>query len=146
MIVWATAKWPMEQTIFFADRQVIDAGVTVLHQAVFNKFPVFVPVRAEPVSAIIAPFVGVAHSDPVFGERPQFFDQAVFVFAYPFAGQKRLGLVAVGDEMRAVAPFGIKRIGSRDFRCIAAIPAIFGKANLLSCGFTCKTVAKVGVT
>ena len=128
MIVRASTLRPAKQAVFFANKQIVDAGMAVLHQAIVRKFPVFVAVRPEPIAAVIAPLIGIAHGNPVFGECPKLLDQPVFTLAYPLAGQKGLGLLPVGDEMRSVAPFRVQCIGLGYFGRISAVPAILGQS------------------
>jgi hypothetical protein len=85
MLVRTATLRPMEKAVAFADRQVVDAGVVFLHEAVFFEFPVFIAVRTEPFALVIMPFVGKAYGDAVAVECPQFFNQALFVFTGPFA-------------------------------------------------------------
>ena len=47
------------------DRQIIDAGDAQTHQAMFVEFPVLVAVAAEPVAAVVMPFIGKAYGDAV---------------------------------------------------------------------------------
>ena len=47
VIVWAAAEGPVEFAVGFFDGEVVDAGVTVVHDAVFVELPVFVAVGAN---------------------------------------------------------------------------------------------------
>src|SRR6266403_4349858 len=90
MIVGAAAERPVILALAFRDREVVDAGDTQTHQAMLVEFPVLVAIAAEPMAAVVMPFVGEAHRDAVLAESPDFFDQAVIELALPFARQKRL--------------------------------------------------------
>lgn len=79
----------MKQARLFRDGQIVDAGDTSAHPPVRRKFPVLVAIGAEPMAGLIAPFIGKAHSDPVFRPCPQLLDQTVMMFALPFSGQER---------------------------------------------------------
>ena len=70
MIVGATTQRPVEQTLFRFDRQIIDAGKAPLHEALWVEFPILVTVTAEPLAGIVAPFVGKANRNTVFGKSP----------------------------------------------------------------------------
>lgn len=48
----------------------------------------------------------------------------------PLAGQKRLDLGTATGELDAITPDRVGGVGERDLGWVAAIPAIFGKANL----------------
>jgi hypothetical protein len=56
------------------DWQVIDAGDAQMHQPVLIELPVLVAIAAEPIAAIVVPFVGEANRDSVLVERPNLFD------------------------------------------------------------------------
>src|SRR6266702_4060690 len=51
----------MESAFALGNRHIVDAGYASAHQAVLVEFPVLVAVAAEPVAAVIAPFVGKAN-------------------------------------------------------------------------------------
>ena len=125
----------MEFTILFLDRQVVDAGIALLHQAVLVEFPVLIAVRPIPMAGIVVPFIGKAHSDAVVGSGPDFLDQAVIELLGPFTRQETDDLLAAGDEFGAFAPRAVRGIGQRHANRIAAVPAIIGGAHLLAGGF-----------
>ena len=95
---------------------VVDAGDAQPHQPVLVEFPVLVAVAAEPVAAVVVPFIGEAHGDAVVAERPDFLDQAVVELAAPFARQECFDRLAALEELRAVAPAAVGRVGERDAR------------------------------
>ena len=68
-------------------------------------------------------------------ECPELFNQAVIQLFFPFPRQIRLGFLAVGGDLRAVAPLGIQRIGQRDFCRVAAVPAVFGQSDFFDGAF-----------
>jgi hypothetical protein len=70
MIVGAPPQRPIKFPLDLANRQVVDAGMTGLHQAVFIEFPVFVAVGTEPVACVVVPFIGEADGDAMVGKRP----------------------------------------------------------------------------
>lgn len=128
--VWPAAKRPAKPALGFSDRTFVDAGMAGSHQAVLGEFPVLVAIGAEPLTAVIAILIGVAHCDPVSCEGPELLDQAVLQFLIPLAGQEGFGFGTVCNEFNAVAPPRVQGIGESDFRGIAGIPAIFRKADL----------------
>ena len=123
MIVRPPAQRPVVLALALRDRQVVDAGDARAHQAVLVEFPVLVAVAAEPLAAVVVPLVGEAHGDAVLAEGPEFLDQPVVEFARPFAGQERLDRLAALQELGAVAPAAVRRIGERDARGVAAFQA-----------------------
>src|SRR5271166_5307692 len=81
MIVGASAKLPVILAIGLLDRKIVDAGNAKPHQAVLVEFPVLVAVAAEPMTAVVVPFIGEANGDAVLAESPDFLDQAVVELA-----------------------------------------------------------------
>jgi hypothetical protein len=61
----------MVQALSFLDGHVIDAGDPPFHQAIGLKFPVFIPVAAEPVSVVVAPLIGKPYGDAFPREGPK---------------------------------------------------------------------------
>src|ERR1700746_848313 len=124
---------PERPTIFalaLGDRQVVDAGDAPAHQAVLGEFPIFVPIGAEPVAAVVVPFIGEANRDAVAGEGPDFFDQPVIEFARPFALEERDDFRTAGEELGAVSPHAVLGVGERHALGLASIPRIFGSPRL----------------
>ena len=73
MIVWPTTQRPMEFTVRFFDRQIIDTSIATLHQAILVKFPVFIAIRTKPLAIVIVPLVGESDRDSVAFISPEFF-------------------------------------------------------------------------
>src|SRR6185369_5075923 len=92
-------------------------------------FPVLVTVSAVPLAGIVVVFIGEAYGNAVAVMRPQLLDQAVIELARPFALQEGDDGGAALDELAAVAPPAVLRIGERDFFRIAGIPAVFGQTD-----------------
>ena len=92
MIVGTATKRPVISALAFLDRKIIDTGDPQAHQAAFVEFPILVAITAEPVPAVIVPFIGEANRDAVFPESPDFLDQPVIEFTLPFPGQECLDL------------------------------------------------------
>src|SRR5229473_7345749 len=95
------------------------------------ELPVLVAVAAEPIAAVVVPFVGEAYGDAILAEGPDFLDQAVVELAVPLARQERLDGRAALQKLRAIAPATVCRVGKRDTSRIACIPGVFGHACLL---------------
>ncbi len=74
MIIQAPALRPVKFSIRLGYRQIVDAGEPIAHQAVWFDFPIFVPARAKPVSAVAVPFVSkrdlgrIAAISTIFGQ------------------------------------------------------------------------------
>src|SRR6202022_3637662 len=99
--------------------------------AVLIEFPVLVAVAAEPITAVVMPFVCKAHGDAVLAEGPHFLDQPVVQLAVPLARKKFLEGLAGLQELGTVSPAAVGRVGKRDTRGITGIPCIFGLACFL---------------
>ncbi|KTC63755.1 hypothetical protein AO262_27260 [Pseudomonas fluorescens ABAC62] len=132
MLIRATPQRPVELALALLDRQVVDAGKTIGHQAVFVEFPILIAVRAKPVAGVVMPFVGITHGNAVVGEGPEFLDQAVIQFPGPFTGKKTFGFFAVMDELGAVTPLGVQGVGQGHPLWVAGIPAVFGQADFFN--------------
>ncbi len=135
MVVRPAPQRPAEQPLVLADRQVVDAGVTFVHQSLLVERPVLVAVGAEPVARVVVPFIGEAHGDAVAGKRPEFLDQPVLLLALPLAAEEFDDPLAAADEGRAIAPDAVGTVGQRDALRVAAVPAVLGGADLLRGGF-----------
>jgi hypothetical protein len=138
MIVRATAKCPGIFTVHFLDGKIVDACESQLHESIIVEFPIFVAVRAIPVSRIVVPLVGEAHGDAVLGEGPKLFDQTVVEFLRPLAGEKSDDVLPSSHKLLAVPPARIEGVGESDLLWISRIPAIFGETHLLDRGFAGK--------
>jgi hypothetical protein len=137
MIVRTAPQRPVELTFTFLDWHVIDTCVTVVHQAIFAKFPVLVSVRAEPVARVIAPFVSVTNGNAVAAKCPQLFYQAILQFFFPFALKEAFGFCAIRCEFGTVTPLGIERVSQGYLFSIATVPAIFSKTDFLDRSQAC---------
>src|ERR1044072_6136421 len=103
MSIWAAPKSPMIFPLRVLDWQVVNGCKPESHQTVVIEFPVLIAVGAEPISAIIVPFVSEPHSDAVFVESPKLFDQPVVEFFGPLPFQKLNDLGPTRWEFGAVS-------------------------------------------
>src|SRR6266571_497472 len=132
---------PINQEIFalaIFDRQVVDAGDPPSHQTLFVELPILVAIATKPVARIVVPFICKAHGYPVVAKRPDLFDQPILQLANPLAYEECLDGLAATNELGAVAPDAVHRIGKRYLGRIARVPGILGKARLLRGAFGCK--------
>ena len=74
VIVRPSPERPTVYPVGILDWQIVDRGKPPLHHAVCIEFPVLIAVRAEPVSAVIMPFISKANGDAVVTKRPHLFD------------------------------------------------------------------------
>src|SRR4029453_2144467 len=133
MVVGSPAERPVVLALGLDDRVFVDAGDAPLHQAIGVEFPVLVAVGAEPEAVVAVVLVGEAHGDAIAGAGPQLLDQAVIELARPLAAQEGFYLGTAVDELGAVAPFAVGRVGQRHPGRVAAVPGILGHADLLGC-------------
>src|SRR5260370_12283281 len=138
MVIGASAEEPVIFALAIFDRQVVDAGDPPSHQALFVELPILVAIAAKPVAGIVVPFICKAHGYPVVAKRPDLFDQPILQLANPLAYEECLDGLAATNELGAVAPDAIHRIGKRYFGRIARVPGILGEASLLRGAFGCK--------
>jgi hypothetical protein len=71
------------------------------------------------------PLIGVAHGDPIVGERLELLDQPMVQLLGPLAGQEADDCRSTRGELRAVSPAAVGRIGKSDLFWIPAVPAVF---------------------
>src|SRR5262245_48538375 len=133
MIVGAATERPVILALTFLDRQIVDACDPQLHQSVLVELPVLVSVAAEPVPAVVVPFIGKSHCNAVFAKGPDFFDQTIVELAIPLACQECFDRLAAMQKLRAIAPPAVGRVGERNACRFTGIPGILGHARLL-CG------------
>src|SRR6202022_3412772 len=84
VIVRTAAERPMVFALALLDGQIVDAGEAHAHQAMCGELPVLVAVAAEPAAAVVVPFIGEAHGNPVVPKRPYLLDEPVIELAVPF--------------------------------------------------------------
>src|ERR1700675_12834 len=135
MAVGATAERPVVFSVALLDRKIVDARDTQAHQAKVVKFPVLVSIAAEPIPAVIVPFIGKADGDPTRVEGPHFLNQPVVQFADPFSRQKCFNRLASLQEFGTVSPPAIGGICERDARWVTRVPGILGQTRLFGGGF-----------
>lgn len=131
MVIRAAPKRPMELPVFGLDRPVIDARVAMRHQALGIELPVLIAVAAEPVAGVVVPLVHKPYRDAMAVEGPKLLDQAVVKLLGPLALQQGLRLSAALRELCPVAPDRVRAVGEHDACRVAAVPAVFGQADLL---------------
>src|SRR5262249_13788629 len=102
------------------------------------ELPVLIAIAAEPIAAIIVPFIGEANRDSVLAECPNLLDQAVIEFAIPLTRQKCFDFRTTLDELRAIAPATVDRVGERYSGGVARVPRVFGHSRLLRGGLGCE--------
>src|SRR5947209_17394581 len=134
MILRTRALGPAEQAVFFADRDVVDAGFTAAHESVVVELPLLIAVGAEPVSGVVVILVLEADGYAVVVEGPEIFDEAVVEFTCPFAAQEFSDRGAPLEELGTITPAAVFGVGTSDALGVAGVPHILGEANFLGCG------------
>ena len=107
----------------------------MVHEAVRAELPILVSVGTEPGSGSVVPFISEAHGDAAAIEGPQFLNEPVFEFLLPFAGEEFDDGWPALNELGAVSPPAIDRLGERDLFRVAGVPAIFGEAHFFGSAF-----------
>src|SRR5262249_30130884 len=121
-----------ERPFSLRDPDVVDARLPSLHEAVRCELPQLVPVGAPPLSVDVPRLVPEAHGDAVCAEGPEILAQGVLQLTRPLAGQKRLYLVATGDELITVAPYRVDRVRGSNTSRVAGVPGTLSRKNLLT--------------
>src|SRR6267378_7154802 len=132
VVVGTASQRPMIFALTIRNRQIVDAGDTQSHQSMLVEFPVFIAVAAKPMTAVVVPFVGKSQGYSVVAKGPDLLDEPIVEFAGPLAREKRLDGVAPLQELGAVAPMALRRIGKRDPSRVARVPRVFSHAGLLN--------------
>src|SRR3954453_9171292 len=108
------------------DRNIVDARLAPAHVALVVELPLLVAVAAPPLARLVARLVLEAHGDPVARERPQVLAQRVLPLPLPLAGEERDDLRATVQELVAVAPLRVLRVGAGRGLGIARVPGVLG--------------------
>jgi hypothetical protein len=80
-------------------------------------------------------FILETDRDAIAGESPECFLQAIIEFAIPFAAEEFDDLRPAMQELGAVAPYGVLRVGERDAFGITSVPGVLGSLDFLTSGF-----------
>ena len=105
----------------FFNWEIVNARNAPAHQSLLIKFPVLVAIAAEPIAAVVMPFVSKPYRDTV-SKCPDFLDQAVIQLPAPLARQKRLNGGATLKEFRSISPDAVHRVRKCNATRIARIP------------------------
>src|SRR5882757_7727061 len=135
MVIGASTEEPVIFALPIFDRQVVDAGDPPSHHALFVELPILVAIATKPVARIVVPFICKAHGYAVVAKCPDLLDQSILQLANPLACEECLDRLAATNELGAVAPDAIPRIGKRYLGRIARVPGILGEARLLRGAF-----------
>src|SRR5215467_4996399 len=133
MVVGSPSECPVILTIHGGNWEIVDARDPASHEPLIIELPVLVAIRAEPVTRVVVPLVGKTNSDPVALMSPELLDQPVVELLGPFARQKLLDGLAPSEELCAVAPDAVRRVGHGHSLRVPCVPGVLGQANLL-CG------------
>ena len=130
VVVRSPSQWPAELALRLADQHVVDAGMAAAHEPQLVELPVLVAAGQEPVSGVIVPLIGEAHGNSRTFPGPDFLDETVVELLRPFALQEFDDGRPPGEELGAIAPGAVHRVGQRHAFGIARIPRILGRARL----------------
>src|SRR4029453_3935751 len=125
------AEGPGELPLGRGNRAVVDAGNAQAHEAPIVELPVLVAVRAEVLAAVVMPFVGEAHGDPVAGERPELLCEAIVKLPVPLAREELDDRGTTLEELDPVPPAAVLAVREGHGVRITAVPGVFREAHLL---------------
>src|SRR5262245_2661953 len=126
---------PEDPPLGLVDLHVVDARLAPAHVALVVELPLLVAIAAPPLPGRVVALVLEAHGDPIAVERPQVLAQPVVELALlPLALEEGDDLVAPVEELVAVAPLRVGRVGLRDALGIERVPGVLGGLDLLAGG------------
>ena len=128
-------SFPAQLPLALFDEQVVDAGKAEFHVAKFIELPVLVAVSAIPLAGVVVIFILETDRDAIADESKECFLQAIIEFAIPFVAEEFDDLRPAMQELGAVAPFGVLRVGECDVFGIAGVPSVLGSLDFLTSGF-----------
>src|SRR5262249_50987618 len=129
MVVRSSPKRPTKEPLLFGDGQIINACVAYFRKPTCIKLPILIAIRAKPLPARVMRFVGKPHGNAVAVKAPQFLDEPVVEFLFPFSLQERNHFISAMNELRSVSPVGIRSIAACNSFRIARIPIVFYEPN-----------------
>lgn len=83
--------------------QIITAHLSLPHQSILRKRPVFKTVRPPPLARLIVPLVPKLHGNLIICKSEKFLAQSVAVFSLPLLSQELLDGVSTLQELVTVA-------------------------------------------
>src|SRR6185437_2986455 len=98
------------------------------------ELPVLVAMAAPPLAVRVMALVLEAHRDAVVREAPQLLAQLVVELTRPLALEELDDRLSALEELVAVAPLRVRRVGERDAFRIARVPGVLRALDLLACG------------
>src|SRR5262249_36804608 len=102
MVVRSSPKRPTKEPLLFGDGQIINACVAYFRKPTCIKLPILIAIRAKPLPARVMRFVGKPHGNAVAVKAPQFLDEPVVEFLFPFSLQERNHFISAMNELRSV--------------------------------------------
>src|SRR5215203_3204406 len=127
---WSPAPAKLALRLFYL--VVVDAGIPPPHQAALIELPQLVPMTSPPAPLRVVALVLEPDRDAVAREAPQVLLQAVVELPCPLAPQEVPDRLAPFEELLAVAPLGVLRVGKHYLLGVAGVPGILGRLDLLS--------------
>src|SRR5215213_5091648 len=123
-----------DASLALVDGIVVDAGVPTAHVALFVELPMLVAVAAPPLAAGVVRLVLESHRDPVIGEAPQLLAQLIVELALPLPSQEVHDRLTALEELVAIAPLGVLRVGGGNALGITRVPGVLRRSDLLTRG------------
>src|SRR5215204_3379089 len=110
---------------------VVDRGITAPHQAALVELPQLIPMTSPPAPLRVVALVLEPDRDAVTREAPQVLLQPVIQLPCPLAPQEVPDRLAPLEELVAVAPPGVLRVGERHLLGVAGVPGVLGGLDFL---------------
>src|SRR5215203_2765730 len=127
-----TLDYPLEDaSLGLVDSVVVDGGVAPAHEAVSIELPQLIPMTSPPAPLRVVALVLEPDRDAVPREAPEVLLKTVVQFPCPLAPQEVPDRFAPFEELVAVAPLGVLRVGERHLLGIAGVPGVLGGLDLL---------------
>ena len=124
----------MVEALGLLDREVVDRGVSRLHQSVLVELPVLIPIGSKPLAVGGVVLVGEAHGNAVVAVRPVLLDEPVLEFLGPLALEELTNLISSLEYFRSIPPLCIFSVSHWHFRQVAVVPSILRCSDLLDGG------------
>src|SRR5215203_1057956 len=126
---WSPAPAKLALRLFYL--VVVDGGFPPPHQAALIELPQLIPMTSPPAPLRVVALVLEPDRDAVTREAPQVLLQPVIQLPCPLAPQEVPDRLAPFEELVAVAPLGVLRVGERNLLGVAGVPGVLGRLDLL---------------
>src|SRR5215212_4173904 len=128
---WQRSPCPAELAFRFLYFVIVDRGVAAAHQTVLVELPQLITVATPPLPILVVRLVLEPDCDAVICEAPEVLFESVVELASPLALQEVPDCLAALEELVAVAPLRVFRVGQCDLLGVAGVPGVLCHLHLL---------------